>query len=312
MRAMLVMLVVAQDELPYDGQTDPMHRHGLVWTRGARVATLLAKKVGFVGAGRMATALARGFVRSGMLTPEAIMASDPIESARASFAREVPGASVVGENRPVVAGADVVLLAIKPQKMAEVLVEVREAVPAAALVVSIAAGISLQRLATGLPPRQRLVRVMPNTPCLVGQGASAYSRGEFATADDGELVARLLSAVGVAFEVEEAKLDAVTGLSGSGPAFVYSMIEALAAGGTAAGLPAELAGELAARTAAGAAQMVLVTGLSPARLRDQVTSPGGTTLAGLAVLEKQGFADSVAGAVSAAARRSAELGQSTG
>jgi pyrroline-5-carboxylate reductase len=134
--------------------------------------------------------------------------------------------------------------------------------------------------------------------------------GEFASPADGELVAKLLSAVGVAFEVPEAMLDAVTGLSGSGPAFVYSMIEALARGGTDAGLPAELASELAARTVAGAAQMVLVTGETPAVLRDRVTSPGGTTLAGLAVLQERGFGEAVAAAVSAATKRSAELGQS--
>jgi pyrroline-5-carboxylate reductase len=260
----------------------------------------------------MATALGRGFVRSGLLAPSSIIASDPIEWARATFEREVPGSSVVERNHSVVDRADVVLLAVKPQKMSEVLADIESALPPAALVVSIAAGMPLGRLAAALPPRQRVIRVMPNTPCLIGQGASAYSRGEFATAEDAELVAQLLSAVGAAFEVPEGMLDAVTGLSGSGPAFVYSMIEALAAGGTAAGLPAELAGELAARTAAGAAQMVLVTGQAPAALREQVTSPGGTTLAGLAVLSERGFADAVSGAVSAATRRSVELGQSAG
>jgi pyrroline-5-carboxylate reductase len=239
-------------------------------------------------------------------------ASDPIESARTTFGREVAGSTVVDQNPVVVDRADIILLAVKPQKMSEVLADIRSVVPPAALVVSIAAGVPLSRLATALPPRQRVIRVMPNTPCLIGQGASAYSRGEFATAEDSELVARLLSAVGAAFEVSEEMLDAVTGLSGSGPAFVYSMIEALAAGGTAAGLPAELAGELAARTALGAAQMVLVTGQTPASLREQVTSPGGTTLAGLAVLSEHGFADAVSGAVSAASRRSAELGRSAG
>jgi pyrroline-5-carboxylate reductase len=260
----------------------------------------------------MATALARGFVRSGLFAPSSIVASDPLELARATFESEVPGSTVVERNHAVVDQADVVLLAVKPQKMSEVLADIENVLPPAALVVSIAAGVPLARLAAELPPRQRVIRVMPNTPCLIGQGSSAYSRGEFATAIDAELVARLLSAVGATFEVQEQMLDAVTGLSGSGPAFVYSMIEALAAGGTAAGLPAELAGELAARTAAGAAQMVLVTGLSPAALREQVTSPGGTTLAGLAVLSEHGFADAVSGAVSAASRRSAELGQSAG
>jgi pyrroline-5-carboxylate reductase len=276
------------------------------------VAALLAKKVGFVGAGRMATALAQGFVRSGMLSPGSIVAGDPLKSARDAFERQVAGSTVVDQNRLVVDQADVVLLAVKPQKMSEAVADVRDAVSPAALVVSIAAGVPLRRLAAGLPQRQRIIRVMPNTPCLIGHGVSAYSRGDAATSDDAELVARLLSAVGVAFEVPEAMLDAVTGLSGSGPAFVYSMIEALAAGGIRSGLQPELAGELAARTVAGAAQMVLNTGQSPAALRNQVTSPGGTTLAGLAVLSERSFDDAVASAVSAATRRSVELGQSTG
>jgi pyrroline-5-carboxylate reductase len=245
-----------------------------------------------------------------MVAPASILASDPSDAARGAFSRDIPGSSVLGINRPIVSRADVVLLAVKPQKMGDVLADIRDAIRAEALVVSIAAGVTLERLAAGLPPRQRIVRVMPNTPALIGQGASAYSLGEFASHADGELVAKLLSAVGAAFEVPEAMLDAVTGLSGSGPAFVYSMIEALARGGSAAGLPAELASELAARTVAGAAQMVLVTGETPAVLRDRVTSPGGTTLAGLAVLQERGFGEAVAAAVSAATKRSAELGQS--
>jgi len=172
--------------------------------------------------------------------------------------------------------------------------------------------VTLKRLAAGLPAGQRIVRVMPNTPCLIGEGTSAYSLGESASPDDGRLVAELLSAVGVAHKVPEGMLDAVTGLSGSGPAFVYSMIEALAAGGAAAGLPAELAGEMAARTVVGAAQMVIETGERPSVLRDRVTSPGGTTLAGLAVLQQRGFNEAVSAAVVAAALRSTELGQSSG
>jgi pyrroline-5-carboxylate reductase len=195
--------------------------------------------------------------------------------------------------------------------MTEVLADIREPLRADALVVSIAAGVTLARLSAGLPEGQRIVRVMPNTPCLVGRGASGYSLGERATTADGELVARLLSSVGAAHKVPEQLLDAVTGLSGSGPAFVYTMIEALAEGGVRAGLPSELAAELAARTVAGGAEMVLTTGESPAVLRDRVTSPGGTTLAGLAALEKGGFSRAVVDAVCAAARRSAELGQST-
>jgi pyrroline-5-carboxylate reductase len=274
---------------------------------------MLTTKIGLIGAGRMATALARGFVRAQMVRPEAIVASDPVEAARDSFARQVPGAKVVAANGGVVAEADVVLLAVKPQQMSGVLEEVRDALRPGSLVVSIAAGVSIERLAGGLKAgRARIVRVMPNTPCLIGQGASAYSLGEHATEEDGKLVAKLLSAVGATFKVPETMLDAVTGLSGSGPAFVYSMIEALGKGGAAAGLPAELASELAARTVVGAAQMVIETGETPAALRDAVTSPGGTTLAGLSVLKERGFSEAVSAAVAAAAKRSTELGRSTG
>jgi pyrroline-5-carboxylate reductase len=270
---------------------------------------MLAIKLGLVGAGRMATALGRGFVGAKLLPPSALVTSDPSEAARTAFAREVPGASVMAENGPEFAQCDVVILAVKPQMMKPVLAEVRDVIRTDALVVSIAAGATLAGLAAGLPADQRLVRVMPNTPCLIGRGASAYSLGPFATADDGRLVAQLLSAVGVAFEVPEDQLDAVTGLSGSGPAFVYTMIELLGEGGVAMGLPATLAADLATHTVAGAAELVLATGETPAVLRDRVTSPGGTTLAGLKALDENGFAVAVLAAVRAATRRSAELGK---
>jgi pyrroline-5-carboxylate reductase len=275
------------------------------------VLSMLAIRIGLMGAGRMATALARGLVRAKMLPADAIVATDPSEEARRAFAGEVPGAVLEPNIVAQVAQTDVVFLAVKPQQIDAALASLRDALRADALVVSIAAGVTIQRIADALPTGQRIVRVMPNTPCLIGQGASGYSLGKHATASDGKLVATLLSAVGAAFEVPEGLLDAVTGLSGSGPAFVYSMIEALAEGGAAAGLPAELAAELAARTAAGAAEMVLQTGETPAVLRGRVTSPGGTTVAGLAVLTERGFKDAIVEAVQAAARRSAELGRST-
>jgi len=172
---------------------------------------MLAIRIGFIGAGRMATALARGFVRSKTIAAGAIVAADPSEAARAAFLREVSGATIGGDNAAVAAGADVVLLAVKPQQMTAALAEIRDALQPTALVVSIAAGVTLDRLAAGLPADQRIVRVMPNTPCLIGRGASAYSLGPHATGDDGELVAKLLSSVGAAFEVPESLLDAVTG-----------------------------------------------------------------------------------------------------
>jgi pyrroline-5-carboxylate reductase len=264
-----------------------------------------------MGAGRMATALARGLVSAEMVPAGAIVASDPSLEARQAFANKVPGATVEADIAAQVAATDVVFLAVKPQQIDVALASLRDSIRSDALVVSIAAGVTLKRIADALPARQRIVRVMPNTPCLIGKGASGYSLGEHATEADGKLVADLLSAVGVAFRVQESLLDAVTGLSGSGPAFVYSMIEALAEGGAAAGLPPELAAELAARTAAGAAEMILQTGETAAVLRERVTSPGGTTVAGLTVLTERGFYNAIVAAVEAAARRSAELGKAT-
>lgn len=264
-----------------------------------------------IGAGRMATALARGYVQSGLLASSSIVASDPSPAARAAFEGEVPGVRFAATNGAAVSSAEVVMLAVKPQQMAGVLSEIGDTMRREALVVSIAAGVPLSRLAARLPSGQRIVRVMPNTPCLIGRGAAAYSLGQRATAEDSRLVSQLLSAVGVAHEVPEAWLDAVTGLSGSGPAFVYTMIEQLAAGGVQAGLPADLAADLAVRTVSGAAEMVLATGQSPAVLRDRVTSPGGTTLAGLTALEREGFERAVVAAVEAATRRSAELGSTS-
>jgi pyrroline-5-carboxylate reductase len=176
------------------------------------------------------------------------------------------------------------------------------------LVVSIAAGVRLSTLAEGLGANVRLVRVMPNTPCLVGRGACGFCLGKAATADDGQLVHQLLAAVGIAVEVEEKLLNAVTGLSGSGPAFVYVAIEALSDGGVRAGLPRSAATTLAVQTVLGAAEMVLATGEHPGVLKDRVTSPGGTTIAGLAALESGGFRAALLDAVDAATRRSEELG----
>ncbi len=265
--------------------------------------------LGFIGAGRMATALAQGCVQAGLVRADGVLASDPAAEARAKFAAELPEAKTQADNQAVLAGADVVVLAVKPQVMSQALDDIRPSVEPRHLVISIAAGVTLARLAAALPPKTRLVRVMPNTPCLIRQGASCFSRGAAATDADAALVVKLLSAVGAAFEVDESQLDAVTGLSGSGPAFIYAAIEAMAQGGAAMGLPPELALELAARTAAGAASMVMSTGLAPAELRAQVTSPGGTTLAGLDALQRAGGAAAFRAAVEAATARSIELGK---
>ena len=268
----------------------------------------MQRRIGFIGAGQMAVALAGGFIRAGLASPQSILASDILPTARQRFAKST-GAATTDDNLQVVQQSDVVWLAVKPQQMAEVCRQLRGQITPQKLVVSIAAGVSLERLTAWLGNDVRLVRVMPNTPCLVGQGASAYALGARATSDDAELVQSLLSAVGVACQVDETLLDAVTGLSGSGPAFVYVLIEALSDAGVRVGLPRALASKLAVQTVRGSAEMVLATGEHPAVLKDRVASPGGTTIAGLAALEAGGLRAAVMAAVEAATSRSVELGK---
>ena len=263
-------------------------------------------RVGFIGAGQMATALAKGFLAAQTLTAEAIVAYDVIPAAGERFSQQT-GARLVSSNREVAANAGVLFLAVKPQQMSQVLTELRDAITPDHLIISIAAGVSLHALTAGLGADARLIRVMPNTPCLVGAGASAFSRGVNARDADSELVKRLLSNVGLAVEVPEKLLDAVTGLSGSGPAYVYQIIESLSDGGVRMGLPRDVATKLAAQTVLGAAQMVLTTGQHPGALKDAVTSPGGTTIAGLHALERGALRGTLMNAVEAATLRSREL-----
>jgi pyrroline-5-carboxylate reductase len=264
--------------------------------------------VGFLGAGQMATALAAGWAKAGLLDVGKSRAADPYPDARLKF-QAATGVKAVAANSDVPDACDVLILAVKPQVLAAVLAELRPALSASHLVVSIAAGVTLKTLADGLGETVRLVRVMPNTPCLVGASASAYAPGATATADDVELVGKLFGAVGKAFRVPEPLLDAVTGLSGSGPAFVYVFIEALADGGVKCGLPRDIAQALAAQTVLGAAKMVLETGQHPGALKDAVASPGGTTIAGLHALERAAFRAAAIDAVEAATKRSQELGK---
>jgi pyrroline-5-carboxylate reductase len=265
-------------------------------------------RIGFLGAGKMATALARGWLAAGLLTPDRARASDPLPHAREAF-RQQTGVHAGHDNRQVVADSRLLVLAVKPQNVREVLEEVGPTLTPEHCLVSIAAGVTLRQLAEGLGRPCRLVRVMPNTPCLIGASASAYCPGETANEEDIRLVERLLGAVGRAVRVPEKLLDAVTGLSGSGPAFVYVIIEALSDGGVRVGLPRDVATLLAAQTVLGSARMVLETGLHPGALKDNVASPGGTTIAGLHALERGGLRAALMDAVEAAARRSAELGQ---
>jgi pyrroline-5-carboxylate reductase len=264
--------------------------------------------IGFLGAGQMATALALGWAKAGLLDVARSIAADPVPGARANF-KLTTGIKAVESNLEVLAASDVLVLAVKPQVMDAVLAEVKPALWASHLVVSIAAGVTLKTLGTHLGEKARIVRVMPNTPCLVGASATGFAPAPSATPDDAALVERLFSAVGVAYRVPEHLLDAVTGLSGSGPAFVYLFIEALADGGVKCGLPRAVAQALAAQTVLGAAKMVLETGQHPGALKDAVASPGGTTIAGLHALEQAAFRAAAMDAVEAATKRAQELGR---
>ena len=264
-------------------------------------------RIGFLGAGKMASALARGWLTAGLTSADQLCASDPIALACDAFSRAT-GARAASGNLHVLEDSDVLILAVKPQVIHEVMAEIRPHLQERHLVVSIAAGVPLKRLSEGLG-RCRLVRVMPNTPCLIGASATGYAPSDTATPEDIALVDRLFNAVGRAFRLTEHMLDAVTGLSGSGPAFVYVIIEALSDGGVRMGLPRDVATALAAQTVLGAARMVLETGEHTGSLKDMVASPGGTTIAGLHALERGGLRGALMDAVEAATRRSMELGK---
>lgn len=265
-----------------------------------------AKRWGFLGSGKMATALTRGMIAAGVAEPEGICAFDPIPEAASALAKEA-GVAIAAGNREVVTSSDVIVLAVKPQVVPAVLAEIRGAVGPDHLFVSIAAGVTLGTLSAGLGPDLRLARVMPNTPALLGAGASGYCLSERCRPEDEAIVRACLEAVGRAWRLSESLLDAVTGLSGSGPAYVYAIIEALSDGGVASGLPRDVATGLAAQTVLGAARMVLETGKHTGALKDEVTSPGGTTIAGLHALERGGVRAALMDAVTTATGRSREL-----
>ena len=266
-------------------------------------------RIAFIGSGQMASALAAGFVRS-LFNPAQVAACDPSAAARDGFQRATGTAAVVTPAMAeAVPGATVVILAVKPQIMPDALLELAPLLTQSPLVISVAAGITLARMTQSLPAGTRLIRVMPNTPCLIGRGASGAAAAATATPDDLQLADVLLATVGSVSWVSEGLLDAVTGLSGSGPAYVFQIIEALSDGGVKMGLPRAVALKLAAQTLAGAAEMVLAGNQHPAALKDAVASPGGTTIAGLHALECGGLRAALMNAVEAATLRSRELGR---
>jgi len=266
------------------------------------------KTIGFIGAGNMAGAMIRGLVKGG-LPGKRILAFDVDRNKLKAISREYRIRSA-RSNAELIGRCGAAVLAVKPQVVDAVLHEIGPLDAKAPLVLSIAAGVTISRLRAALGPESRVVRAMPNTPALIGRGVSGFCAGPKVSLAERDLARSILEALGPALEFhDESLLDAVTGLSGSGPAYVYLIIEALSDGGVKMGLPREAALALAARTVAGAAAMVLETREHPAKLKDMVTSPGGTTIAGLAVLEKARVRSALIQAVEKATRRSQELGR---
>jgi pyrroline-5-carboxylate reductase len=263
-------------------------------------------KLGFIGSGKMATALVSGAAVSGALRQEDIFVSDAVPGMAGKLAAATKS-TAVASNAELCARADTLVLCVKPPDALEALRSLRSAA-SGKLFISIVAGLPIAALQEAAGPEARVVRVMPNTPALIHRGAAAYALGSTATADDAALTEKLFGAVGEIVRVKEELLDVVTGLSGSGPAYVYLVVEALADAGVLMGLPRDLSLQLSAHTVAGAAQMIIETGRHPAALRDEVTSPGGTTIAGLEALEAGAVRSAFLSAVRAATERSRELG----
>lgn len=275
------------------------------FTMGGDEVQSVQKALGFIGAGQMAEALARGFASKKISSVDKMFCTDVSKARKEVF--EEFGITVCTSSKEVVEKARIIFIAVKPQYVKVVLSEVKSLLTPDHVIVSIAAGVPLSTLAEAAGDDAHLIRVMPNTPCLVGESASAMCLGGKATDADGDDVQALFAAVGKMFRVDEKLLSAVTGLSGSGPAYIFVVIEAMADGGVRAGLPRDIAQQLAAQTVLGAAKMVLETGRHPGMLKDMVTSPAGTTIAGVYELEKAGVRQAFMTAVGCAADRADEL-----
>lgn len=266
------------------------------------------RTIGFVGGGNMAEALIRGLVRGGHAPAERVAASGP-RTERMAELRDAYGIKTTADNREVARQSQILVLSVKPQILDRVLLEIADAVMPAALVISLAAGVSTTAIERRLPSGARVVRSMPNTPALVGAGATAIAAGSHAEASDLDLARFVFDAVGITVVLEENQLDAVTGLSGSGPAYIFLILEALADAGVKVGLSRRTAQKLAAQTVMGSAKMLLDTDGHPGQLKDMVTSPGGTAIAGLHTLEQGGLRTTLINAVESATLRSRELGR---
>ena len=267
----------------------------------------LGKTLAFLGGGNMAEALIKGLLRAKMSEPSQIVVTGR-RPERLDELQRTYGINVERDNAKAAAQAEVVVLSVKPQAMGDLLEAIAPSIGAHQLVLSVAAGVPIAALERKLGPSSRVVRSMPNTPALVGQGAAAIAAGKHATPADLDIAKAIFDAVGMTVITEEYLLDAVTGLSGSGPAYIFLIIEALSDAGVKVGLPRRTALALAAQTVAGSARLLIETGTHPGQLKDQVTSPGGTAIAGLHTLEAGGLRTTLINAVEAATRRAQELG----
>jgi len=263
--------------------------------------------IGFVGGGQMAEAMVRGILAGGLAASDKITVAEP-SAARCEYLASQYGVVCTQDAATLCRASEILVLAIKPQLAATVLNQYRPFISERHLILSIMAGVTLRTMADSLAAPARLIRIMPNTPSLVLTGAAAFSPNQQATTHDREIATSLLAAVGTCVEVPEHLLDAVTGLSGSGPGYVFTFIEAMIDGGVLAGLARPVAEQLVLQTVLGSAKLALETGENPAVLKGKVTSPGGTTIAGLHVLEEGGFRGLVMTAIEAATERSKELG----
>lgn len=266
------------------------------------------KKIAIVGAGNMGVALMKGLIDSNAVPPANIVVSNKRKDKSQALADKY-GVRVATSNIECARGADVVLVAVKPQIFARVVEEIRD-VAGSALLISVAAGISTRRIETVLGGEPRVIRAMPNTPAVIKEGATAIAAGLHTTEEDIELARFVFQKIGRVVVVDETHIDAVTGLSGSGPAYIFLIIEAFADAGVKVGLTREVAMELAVQTIQGSARMLQLTQEHPGKLKDQVTSPGGTAIAGLHTLEAGGLRTTIMNAVEAATNRAKELGDS--
>ena len=266
----------------------------------------LISRLGFIGGGKAAQVLAKGFLSAGVIKPDEIFASAPSERDLQQF--QLMGCNVTNDNKTVMKESNLIFLAIKAKVFPEVLKEISPVITRNHLVASIAAGVTLDFMQRSLPGRSRSVRLMLNTPVQFREGVTAVTFGKFATDEDYALMHQLMTSVGYCFDVDEELMDVMTALTGGGPAYVYLAIEALADGAVRVGLNRQEAMKLAAKTAAGAAKMVLESGQHPGELKDAVCSAGGSTIAGIQALEESGFRGSLIKAVYEATKRAKELG----